>query len=345
MIRILITLTGKQGSGKSSLAQGLHECLMQRLGLETGYRVVSGVRETTIAGPLYEISAFIDSEIRGVAHEKNGKLLQGIGDAYRSAFGESSLIEHAMSAISLSHAEMDPLAVVVSDARLPSEVAAFRQYAEKIGAVFVAVSLTADQDLRKARTKSWREETQHKTESAMDAAADGFFDVTLDTGVLSKEQTLQTVMSVLNGKLASSGFGPEKIKEMQLESAVDVIRSSIERLNCDAADLHDLGYHAPLVWKYNEAGRGHLELGEVTKLPDPLTKEREAELAAATAAACEPALAEPVTEVDNGTTTADPAGRGSQDAGQCEDGSAAATCGDPGQGGSSDSSLLGGGEP
>ena len=181
---IVVMISGKMGSGKTALADGLVDRLTD-----------SGLKcyHTRFAKALYEMHDAVLSVMRKYGHEitLDKTLLQILGTQYgRNIVGQDVWVNCFKSEIKKISEFSKVDVVLVSDM---SDA--------------IKVRLEAHETVRKVRCSQWRENTQHQSEIDLDGyAAEGKFDLTLNTEVLDKEQTLNTVMEYINERL-SKGSG------------------------------------------------------------------------------------------------------------------------------------------
>lgn len=196
---IVVMISGKQGSGKTSLSKAILPALMQQ-----GLAAVA----LKFADPLY----LMHDAVYGVLAQfgipkpatKDGDLLQLLGTEWgKSKFGEAvwaNLLKNRVSILQEQIEKATPdypyeRVYVVDDLRFPIE---FDAYPEAI-----KIRLECDRDLRKARAEYWREKEFHRSEVELDSySAGNAFDLVIDTGVHNAEATLQMTAAFIKRKLA-----------------------------------------------------------------------------------------------------------------------------------------------
>lgn len=172
----IVLISGKQGSGKTTMGKLLEERL-QRFGVPSGNILI-----TKFAEPLYQlhdavqVAAFTLGLIPRI-QPKDGKLLQLLGTEWiRNTIDPDAWCKYvdrkAKTFFPLGKAR--PHIVIVDDCRFPNEFDNFP------GAY--SIRLECHEEIRRARTDSWRDNTEHPSETALDGySALGRFSVTITT--------------------------------------------------------------------------------------------------------------------------------------------------------------------
>jgi hypothetical protein len=161
----VILLSGKQGSGKSTLSNAIMARICEEDVIPYFFK---------FADPIYEMQ----EAIRNVATNyripmdyKEGKLLQLLGTEWgRKEKGPDVWVNAAKEQVREISEGSFPTACIFDDCRFPNELAAFPDA--------LTVRLEAPEDVRRERAEGWREDTAHPSETALDGAA---FDMTFDT--------------------------------------------------------------------------------------------------------------------------------------------------------------------
>ena len=171
--RDIILISGKQGSGKTTTSERLEESIKNK-----GYYV----KVFKFADPIYNIHNYALNYLRdcGVDHEttKDGKLLQFLGTEWGRSIKESIWVDILKYRIDSWFHWGEGVATrsiaIIDDCRFENEFLAFDSA--------LRVRLVADEETRKKRCDSWRENTNHPSEIGLDAfAANNQFDLYVDS--------------------------------------------------------------------------------------------------------------------------------------------------------------------
>jgi hypothetical protein len=168
-----VLLSGKQGSGKTTIATLLRE----HVGILSGW---PGLR-MRFAEPLYQIhdAALPVLKQWGLVPEdcdKEGPFLQVVGTEYgRKQKGENCWVDiQRRYADRVLREAITPTLLTIEDARFENEFDAFPDA--------FRVRLDCDREVRQARTHSWRDNEEHPSETGLDAyAAQARFDLFIRT--------------------------------------------------------------------------------------------------------------------------------------------------------------------
>lgn len=182
---MIILLSGKQGAGKTTLAEQL-------------IREWEGPSiRLKYADPLYALHDIV----REVASKyglspvcpKDGTLLQLLGTEWgRKIYGEDVWVRCLQNTV--SRYDQGTNLIIIDDCRFPNEFEAFPNA--------LRVRLSAPREVRKERCTMWRDNDTHASETALDAhEAEGKFDLVLDTSVLVPELCVQTILDHINKKM------------------------------------------------------------------------------------------------------------------------------------------------
>lgn len=180
----IIVISGKQGSGKSTLSKNLCEALR-------------GVN-FKFAGCIYEMHNLCLPILKayGVVPktmDKDGELLQILGTEYgRNKRGADVWVKATQWRIADFSKNFPDHWAIIDDARFENEFDAF-PHAWRL-------RLEASRDVRKRRADYWREADDHPSEIALDKyAADGKFDLTVHTEGDNAVDTAQWVARKVKG--------------------------------------------------------------------------------------------------------------------------------------------------
>ena len=154
MTRVIL-ISGKQGSGKTTLSHNLTELLFI-----DGFKPVN----VKFADVLYEMHDSVWNIMKKYGKErktkKDGPLLQLLGTEWgRGTQGENIWVNIAKYRTQ-KLLEDPKTIVIIDDCRFPNELAAFPQ-AYKI-------RLEASAELRKERCEAWRDNDSHPSETSLD---------------------------------------------------------------------------------------------------------------------------------------------------------------------------------
>lgn len=183
----VIVFSGKQGSGKTTLQNALTDYLVHR-----GQLVFS----INFADVLYEMH---DAVLK-ILHRytpprqivKDGPLLQLLGTEWgRKTIHENIWVSLLQGKIALLPAGSY---VIVGDCRFENEFDAIPEA--------LRVRLECDETVRRERCSMWRQNTEHPSETGLDAyAAAGKFDLYLQTDQIDAKAALTLVLAQLDKKV------------------------------------------------------------------------------------------------------------------------------------------------
>lgn len=265
MVQFIIGISGKQGSGKTTLSRNLSAAVEKAWGLN--------VRTLKFAGPIYDLHDEVQDYLEQygfLKQKKNGKLLQRLGDLGKEVFSPTiwtDCMDRAIHQINDVSAG-DPVVVIIDDLRFSYEMEYLRKVGKQLSATTILIRLSASEHTRKARAHSWRDTTGHDSETSLDAVLDGW-DLGLDTESHSQEETLRKVLAHVERDMAL--LNPETLRT---ERAVAELNQTLHWLK-----ERDKG--ANFRWDYDRAGTKQLSLISV----EPITRlaaDREAQFAAHT---------------------------------------------------------------
>lgn len=181
MTPLVVMISGKQGSGKSSLASNL------RASLEGMGQRVASVR---FASAIYEMHDWIRDYMRsrGIDRpEKDGRLLQLLGTEWgRDTISPDVWVNLLENRIEEMVGEID--VVLIDDCRFPNELALVNRFSG------LTIRLDADRNVRKARCPAWRDTDTHSSETALDNAK---FDTWICTDTVDEQYTARTALEAV----------------------------------------------------------------------------------------------------------------------------------------------------
>lgn len=191
MTNLVIGISGKQGAGKSTLAQALKDHFNREPDWDADiYK---------FAAPLYAIQDYIYKTIGRNPGIKDGPLLQMIGQWGRERHGENiwteAWIEAASKHFSKFNNNKNNRVVIVDDMRYPNEVLTLRSFADRTNSSSFLVRLECPEEMRKTRIKEyWRENTGHSSETGLDNS-DHLFDYTIGNAFYTPQLTAASVIN------------------------------------------------------------------------------------------------------------------------------------------------------
>lgn len=169
-MNVILLISGKQGSGKTTLAKGL----WNRLVLDPS---LMSVFHWKFADPLYQMEEAIASVLRpyGIEYERPDKrLIQLLGTEWgRATLGADVWVKAAMNRVEkiLRFAPLPNLhrVFIIDDARFVNEVEAFNEMARRESNVrVIKLRLEASEHVRRGRAEVWRSQTEHASETSLD---------------------------------------------------------------------------------------------------------------------------------------------------------------------------------
>ena len=197
MKQTIILISGKQGSGKTSLAKHIAEkvnIVMNEANIKA--------RHYSFADAIYKLQNVCLDQLRLMGmevNEKEGELLQSIGAWGRRRFGADcwvNIVKKAMEKDAKYIVHANGLISIVSDTRFPNELLAFTNP--------ISVRLECPEEIRKARIlatpgQNWRENTNHESEISLDGRTDWTY--VFETYKVSVENCANQVLAMAGEKL------------------------------------------------------------------------------------------------------------------------------------------------
>lgn len=179
---MIIMISGRMGSGKTTLALALEEAIKTS--------IQSKVIQTRFAEVIYEIHdecRFVLSKYGiEVPKEKDGDLLQYLGtDWGRNKYGKDVWCKTTKSIVGQLEQKHPEAIIIISDCRFKNE---FDYFSEAL-----RIRLICDRDIRKSRCESWRDKENHPSEIDLDEW-ENEFDLKFDTGVKSVEECISEIL-------------------------------------------------------------------------------------------------------------------------------------------------------
>lgn len=196
----VVLISGKQGSGKSTLQSALAATCYLRRNLK--------FEKINFADVIYKIHDQALSVLaahgidRGI--KKDGKLLQLLGTEWgRTTLGENVWVQCLQNRCKqLAEAGNTDL-VVIADARFENEFDGFEDA--------LRIRLVCAEEIRKERAEGWRDTTSHPSETSLDQyEAEGKFDLYFNTGVFD----VNTIVEEILPHLMSDGWKNERTKSV-----------------------------------------------------------------------------------------------------------------------------------
>ena len=190
MATTIVVISGKQGSGKSTLQQKLVESWQTK----PGHRAFA----LNFADPIYEMHNAVRAVARRyklpIPEPKDGRLLQLLGTEWgRSTLGRTVWIDCVKEKIRELAEENDhysDLLFIIGDCRMVNEFDAFPEA--------LRVRLSCVKDVRQERCTNWRDNDGHPSEVELDRHERNYaFDLMIDTWITPPAGCADLVMAQL----------------------------------------------------------------------------------------------------------------------------------------------------
>ena len=173
---MIILISGRQGSGKTTLASIL-EVGLKNYGHE--------VKRISFAGPIYKMHHAVrdalaeldpDNSLKYDYSKKDGNLLQLLGTEWGRNIDNEIWVKLLISTIN-----KNPNAIyIIDDCRFKNELSSIKNSFDKV----MAVRLECDREIRKKRVSMWRENENHPSEIDLnDWANNTYFHHIFNTGL------------------------------------------------------------------------------------------------------------------------------------------------------------------
>lgn len=180
----IVLLSGKQGSGKSTIQKALAAHVFQNM-----KRIPAIIN---FADPLYEFHNFIRNRMTEYGIErpqKDGRLLQLLG----TEWGRQSVDTNIWCQIAKNKtSKLRDAVAIIGDCRFKNELRFFPDA--------IKVKLYADRDVRKSRCDSWRDTENHQSEIDLDDVSEKEFDFVLNTEITSVKDCVEMLAMRLEKK-------------------------------------------------------------------------------------------------------------------------------------------------
>lgn len=172
----IIIISGKQGSGKTTLQKAIEKKFANN---KTKIHVLN------FADPIREIERFAVGKLEeyGVIRDikKDGPLMQLLGTEWGRAIRQDLWVYIVKNRIELLTSKNPDFMniFIIGDARFKNEMSAFDA---------LKIRLECDRDTRKKRCEMWRDNETHQSEVDLDDYVG--YDVVFDTAKVSKEEAI-----------------------------------------------------------------------------------------------------------------------------------------------------------
>lgn len=179
---MIIIISGKQGSGKTTLAKGVlfntSQCHLLKF-----------------ADPLYEMHETIRIVAKAYDipfEKKEGKLLQFLGTEWGRSKDENIWVNVMRKRIEKRLNDFPEATMIIDDCRFENEFYAFPSA--------IKIRLEASEEKRKQRAEGWRENVNHPSEIGLDNIPKEQWDLIINTDLATKEQTLNEVLNYIESR-------------------------------------------------------------------------------------------------------------------------------------------------
>lgn len=161
MTNTIILLSGKQGSGKTTLMNMLSYTLSNTLGMKT--------MTTHVANGVYKVADTIYDALLRPQNEraKDRKLLQTIAEYYKTKYGEQLWIDQILKDVIRFFEVEGNNYVCIDGIRFPYEIEAVRNIGSSKGYRVIVINLTCSEEVRRSRCTAYGNDI-HISEIALD---------------------------------------------------------------------------------------------------------------------------------------------------------------------------------
>jgi hypothetical protein len=192
MVKVIL-ISGKMGSGKTTLSSALVEKLE--------FKVSDRAVVLKFADPLYQMHNFCLGLLKqcGIVRDivKDGKLLQLLGTEWgRDSVDQNIWVKMAVAKVEEIKSKLDStfenIYIIIDDCRFKNELMGIPEA--------LRVRLYCDREVRKLRCEAWRDNETHPSEIDLDdwAIYPGKFDLILNTNVYKPEECAEVIKSFLD---------------------------------------------------------------------------------------------------------------------------------------------------
>jgi ABC-type dipeptide/oligopeptide/nickel transport system ATPase component len=208
----VVLIHGKQGSGKTTLANEITRQLKQRGNVMVGQFIFADTIYT-IHNKALEVLKLLGILEQDVV--KDGDLLQLLGTWGRNKIHPDVWCKTCKAQVELFLERTGGVAII-ADARRENE---FHTFPDAL-----RISLNAPEDVRKLRTTSWRENTNHESEIGLDNYSEkGFFDMYFNTSTEDVEHQATLVIA----QLLKNSWLEKRTEDVCIEDSRFYIQSEI----------------------------------------------------------------------------------------------------------------------
>ncbi len=183
---MIILLSGKQGSGKTTIAKKL----VQVLNSTSNHRAMT----KKFADPIYEmhdecLKVLAKYGIKRPNLVKDGPLLQLLG----TEWGRNTIDRDIWAKCTRKWCDQvlttdKKVIPIIEDCRFPNELEIFHNAFK--------VRLVAKEDIRKERCEAWRPNVRHRSETAMDDVPNEAFNLVIHTDICTLDGSVQQILEI-----------------------------------------------------------------------------------------------------------------------------------------------------